>query len=173
MRTVRAARGRSPGKKYNTMFMRFLSLLVILTISWIVFGSTSVILRAALGDEYANWNVAKRVWRDYEAVRLAQNRAHSVKEEAFPGDAVAPVAKAMGGAGTTSEESIEAPSTPLSYSIVEFLESRRVESSFSSRARIAAEEGIQGYVGTAAQNIALLELLWAKINTERHQAGSG
>ena len=57
-----------------------------------------------------------------------------------------------------------APAAKASYtgaSIVEYLQSIGVDSSYSNRARLAAQQGISGYRGTAQQNTSLLNRLRA------------
>lgn len=52
-----------------------------------------------------------------------------------------------------------APGGYTGNSIIEYLNSRGQDSSYAARARLAAEHGITGYTGTAAQNTALLAAL--------------
>ncbi len=54
------------------------------------------------------------------------------------------------------------PTTPATYtgaSIVDYLKSQNQDSSYTSRAKLAAEKGITGYIGSAKQNTDLLNLL--------------
>ena len=55
-------------------------------------------------------------------------------------------------------------------SIVDYLKSEGQDSSFSARKKLAAQMGIQGYQGTAAQNSALLKQL--RQNGAQQQAGT-
>lgn len=51
------------------------------------------------------------------------------------------------------------PAATTSESIVDYLNSKKVDSSFANRNKIAAAHGIKNYTGTAAQNSQLLELV--------------
>src|SRR5690606_24749963 len=53
------------------------------------------------------------------------------------------------------------PKPATSGSIVDYLNSIGVDSSFANRAKLAAQHGIKGYTGTAAQNLELLNKLRA------------
>ena len=86
-----------------------------------------------------------------------------------------PRRKAKGGAKTPAASSKvakprTAPAARSSYtgaSIVEYLKSVGQDSSYSNRARLAAQHGISGYRGTAAQNTSLLNRLRAPGSTSK------
>lgn len=58
-------------------------------------------------------------------------------------------------------------------SIVDYLKSVGIDSSFANRSKLAKENGISGYTGTASQNIQLLNILKNKNNTVSAPVSSG
>lgn len=67
----------------------------------------------------------------------------------------------IGGIGKTSKPvpSVTPAKPKVSGSIVDYLNSIGVNSSFANRKKLAAQHGIKGYTGTAAQNLDLLDKL--------------
>ena len=81
------------------------------------------------------------------------------------------------GSANAPKEQPKYVSTYKGNSIIDFLSSVKQDSSFANRAKLAAEQGITGYKGTAEQNLALLAKLrgatTATPATETPKAPSG
>ena len=67
--------------------------------------------------------------------------------------------KELGGRINKSQISISSESTYKGNSIVDYLKSIGIDSSFSNRKKLAEENGIKNYTGTANQNTKLLNIL--------------
>ncbi|HAC2586305.1 TPA_asm: hypothetical protein GZI78_11135 [Listeria monocytogenes] len=61
--------------------------------------------------------------------------------------------------GTVSKPAAKPSSPSKNLGLVDYMVSKKMDSSFSNRAKLAAKYGIKGYKGTAAQNITLLAKL--------------
>ncbi|RAX50848.1 hypothetical protein DQ353_00145 [Arthrobacter sp. AQ5-05] len=129
-----------------------------------------VLLKAVIGERrvaYVIWNrriwTHAKGWQPYSGPNGHTAHVHiSIRHT---------TAAAAGGAwklGAGAVGPVATPSTPAqpkpsagSGSVVDWLASKGRDSSYAARARLAAQCGIKGYSGTAAQNTALLAKLKA------------
>ena len=79
-----------------------------------------------------------------------------VRKRLSTGDVVDQVSKPK---PAPSKPSVSKPSTNQTNSIVDYLNSKGINSSIANRKKLAAQHGIKNYSGTAAQNTALLNKL--------------
>ena len=128
-----------------------------------------VLLAAVVGEPrvaYVIWN--RRIWSQatgwtpYRGPNGHTAHIHvSIRHTAAAaaGDAWKLGAGAVGPVATPSAPAVQ-PATG-GGSVVDWLNARKRDSSYAARARLAAQYGIKGYSGTAAQNTALLAKLKA------------
>lgn len=94
------------------------------------------------GDKGINWS---------EFVNLVDSKEVDQVSKPKPPTTTKPV--------PTPTPPVSKPSTNTATSIVDYLASKGINPSFANRAKLAAQHGIKGYTGTAAQNTALLSKL--------------
>ena len=80
--------------------------------------------------------------------------------------------KELGGSINKSQISISSESTYNGNSIVDYLKSIGIDSSFDNRKKLAKEYGISNYTGTAEQNTKLLNLMRDKKITSNYKGNS-
>lgn len=64
-------------------------------------------------------------------------------------------------------------SKPSNMSVVDYLESKGIDSSFANRKKLASKHGIKGYKGTASQNLDLLEALRKEVTISKKSSSKG
>lgn len=126
------------------MLKKTLSICIVLVITAVVFQAVFVIVRSAATDEYANWQVVSRLLN-----RPADTRVARGEEAGAKSGGITPI-----GLARAAE-----PAVAQARTLVDYLAAIGADTSFAHRAVLAAERGIERYVGSSGQNIRLLELL--------------
>lgn len=105
---------------------------------------------------------------------ITKDLAKGAQDESFTNDPRLTINQqdpnAVPGAAPATTPTNTQPSTYQGGSIVDFLRSTGKDSSFSARAKLAAEQGITNYTGSAQQNTTLLEKLRTNTPAPQPQA---
>jgi len=110
---------------------------------------------AAIGKELGfSWGGDWSSFRDYPHLEMTGGLSTAQLRAGNRPRLVSKVSNTVSG-GTSKP----VPAATTSESIVDYLNSKKVDSSFANRKKIAVAHGIKNYTGTAAQNTQLLELV--------------